>query len=137
MMAIGLAAVLSSCEPAASTGRVREAALPWGVVESPAAGAVVTSEVVVSGWASSPDGLDDVAVYVNGSYVDSAVLGFPRPDVLAADPSNTPDGTSGFRVRLDVFRLPKGDVTLVVQVRTRSGATRDVGVVPISVSGPG
>jgi hypothetical protein len=134
---IGLAAALSSCEPATSTGRVRRATLPWGVVEAPAAGTVVTSEVIVSGWASSPDGLDDIAVYANGTYVDSTVLGFSRPDVLAADSANVPEGTTGFRLRLEAFRLPPGDVTLVVQVRTRAGATRDVGVVPISVSRPG
>jgi hypothetical protein len=136
-MTIGLAAALCSCEPSRSTGRVREAALPKGAVETPGAGTVVTDEVVISGWASSPDGLDDVAVYANGAYVDSAVLGFFRPDVLAADPSNAPEGTSGFRLRLEGFRLPPGNVTLVVQARTRAGSTRDLGVVPISVSRPG
>ena len=106
-------------------------------MESPQPATVVTSELVVSGWASSPDGLEDVAVYVNGGYVDSAVLGFSRPDVLAADPANVPEGTSGFLLRVEAFRLPRGHVSLVVQVRTRAGATRDVGVVPITVSRPG
>ena len=134
---IGLAIALNSCEPAGSSGHVREAALPRGAVESPQPATVVTSELVVSGWASSPDGLEEVAIYVNGDYVDSAVLGFSRPDVLAADPANVPEGTSGFLLRVEAFRLPRGHVSLVVQVRTRAGATRDVGVVPITVTRPG
>lgn len=130
-MAVGI-----GCEPGGSTGRVRELDLPRGFVDLPADGTPVTGDLFVTGWALSADGIEDVAVYANGRYVDSAVLGFARPDVAEAEPVTAGAATSGFQLVLPVQRLPGGEVTLVVQARTRRGATRDLGAPQVVVPRP-
>lgn len=123
----------SGCEPAASSGRLRELELPRGFLDLPLEGAVPQGDVVVAGWAVAPDGIEDVAVYVNGRYVDSAALGFSRPDVARAEPTAPGASTSGFRAIVAAADLPGGEVTLVVQARSRLGATRDVGAVRLVI----
>ena len=129
-------AMAMGCEPDRSTGRVREVDLPIGFVDLPADGTQVTADLFVTGWALSADGIEDVAVYANGRYVDSAVLGFARPDVAEAEPGMAGAATSGFQVVLPAQRLPGGEVTLVVQARTRRGATRDLGAPQVIVPRP-
>lgn len=124
------------CEPARSSGRLRELDLPRGFVDLPADGTPVTGDLFVMGWALAADGIEDVAVYANGRYVDSAVLGFARPDVAEAEPGMAGAATSGFQVVLPAHRLPGGEVTLVVQARTRNGATRDLGAPRVIVPKP-
>lgn len=137
ILAVALAAAAGiGCEPARSTGRVRELDLPWGFVDTPREGPVPAGDLLVEGWAVAKDGIEDVAVYVNGRYIDSAALGFSRPDVAVAEPAVPGAGASGFRLIVLARDLPSGEVTLVVQARSRGGATRDVGnprlVVPSS-----
>lgn len=123
----------TGCEPDRSTARIRERDLPRGFVDQPVAGPVPAGDLVVAGWALAPGGIEDIAVYADGRYVDSAVLGFTRPDVAAAEPADEASPTSGFRLLLPAHRLPAGPVTLLVQARARSGATRDLGVVPVVI----
>ncbi|MCL4810122.1 MAG: hypothetical protein KJ062_20370 [Thermoanaerobaculia bacterium] len=129
-------AAVSACEPAYSTGRIREVDLPRGYVDVPADGSVVDGEILVAGWALAEDGIEDVAIYADGRYVDSAVLGGARPDVERAEAGREGAATSGFQVLLPAHRLPAGEVTLVVQARTRKGATRDLRAVPVYVPSP-
>jgi hypothetical protein len=129
-------AMAIGCEPEESTGRVREIDLPIGFLDLPTSGTLVTGDLFVTGWALSADGIEDVAVYANGRYVDSAVLGFARPDVAEAEPGMAGAATSGFQLVLPAQRLPGGEVTLVVQARTRRGATRDLGAQQVVVPRP-
>lgn len=134
---VGLgAALVFGCEPAQSPGRLRELELPQGFVDQPVAGALPPGDLLVAGWALAPGGIEDVSIYADGRYVESAVLGFSRPDVAAAQPADPAAPTSGFQVLLASHRLPPGPVTLIVQARSRSGATRDLGVVPVIAPGP-
>lgn len=121
------------CEPARSSGRLRELELPKGFVDVPGEGTPVNGDLLVMGWALAEGGIEDVAIYANGRYVDSAVLGFARPDVATAEPGTPGAATSGFRVLLAADRLPAGEVMLVVQARTRRGATRDLAAVRVIV----
>ena len=124
------------CEPAHSTGRIRELELPKGFVDKPGDGTPVTGDLLVMGWALAEGGIEDVAIYADGRYVDSAVLGFSRPDVAAAEPGTPGAATSGFQVLLPAHRLPEGEVILVVQARAQRGATRDLGAVRVIVPRP-
>jgi hypothetical protein len=134
---VALATVaVTGCEPAHSTGRIREVEMPRGYVDVPADGSIVDGEILIEGWALAEDGIEDVAIYANGRYVDSAVLGGARPDVARAEAGRQGAAISGFRVLLPAHRLPAGEVTLVVQARTRKGATRDLRAVPVFVPSP-
>jgi len=135
LVALAVVAV-AGCEPVHSTGRIREVELPRGYVDVPADGSVVDGEILVAGWALAEDGIEDVAIYANGRYVDSAVLGAARPDVAKAEAGREGAASSGFQVSLPAYRLPAGEVTLVVQARTRKGATRDLRAVPVFVPSP-
>ncbi len=101
-------AMAIGCEPEGSIGRVRELDLPIGFLDLPAAGTLVTGDLFVAGWALSADGIEDVAVYANGRYVDSAVLGFARPDVAEAEPGMAGAATSGFQLVLPAQKLLGG-----------------------------
>ncbi|MBI5446372.1 MAG: hypothetical protein HY900_34805 [Deltaproteobacteria bacterium] len=133
----GLAAGASiGCEPGRSSARIRELDLPRGFVDAPLPGPLTAADVFVAGWAISADGIEDVSVYADGRYLDSAVLGFARPDVAAAEPAAPGASTSGFQLLIPPSKLPRGPVTLLVQARTRGGATRDLGVVVVVVPTP-
>jgi hypothetical protein len=123
----------TACEPKRSTARVRELDLPRGYVDQPVSGTLPPGDILVAGWALAAGGIEDVSIYADGRYVDSAVLGFARPDVAASEPANKEAPTAGFQLLIPANKLPAGPVTLLVQVRARSGATRDLGVVPVVI----
>lgn len=124
------------CEPARSTGRIRELDLPRGYVDTPVSGTLPAGDVLVAGWALCAGGIEDVAVYADGRYVDSAVLGFARPDVAASEPGDPAAPTSGFQLLIPANKLPSGPVLLLVQARARRGPTRDLCAVQVIVPGP-
>jgi hypothetical protein len=131
-----VAGVSIGCEPARSTGRIRELDLPRGYVDTPVAGALPSGDILVAGWALCAGGIEDISIYADGRYLDSAVLGFARPDVATAEPAVPEAATSGFQLLLPAKKLPPGPVTLLVQARCRSGATRDLAVLPVVVPVP-
>ena len=134
LLLIGLVLGASTgCEPDRSTARLRESDLPRGYVDQPVAGPLPAGDIVVSGWALAAGGIEDIAIYADGRYVDSAVLGFSRPDVAASEPADEAAPTCGFQLLLSAHKLPTGPVTLLVQARSRSGATRDLSVVPVII----
>lgn len=124
-------AASTACEPGRSTARVRELDLPRGYVDQPVSGTLPPGDLLVAGWALAEGGIEDVSVYADGRYVDSAVLGFARPDVAASEPANKDAPTAGYQLLIPANKIPAGPVTLLVQVRARSGATRDLGVIPV------
>ena len=134
ILLIGLAVRASvACEPGRSSSRIRELDLPHGFLDAPLPGPLPSADIFVAGWALSADGIEDVSVYADGRYVDSAVLGFARPDVAVVEPAAKEASTSGFQLLIPAHKLPGGPVTLLVQARSRRGATRDLGVVAVVV----
>lgn len=87
----------------------------------------------VTGWALGPSPVREVAIYVDGNYLQSATLGQLRPDVGNAFPQISGADHAGWSAALATDRITDGSHLLLVQVRTKSGASRDLGPVPITV----
>jgi hypothetical protein len=112
-----------------------EAKIPLGNLESVAPGATITGTVSISGWAAADDGVKEVCLYVDRK-LNSCTLDihFSRPDVAQAWPSLPGASDSGWNIQLDTSTLPPGRHELVAQARSRSGGTRDLATVPVTIS---
>jgi hypothetical protein len=135
LAALAIAAAAAGCGSAGAGGsREPDPAneLPLGFVDMPSANAVVPPQFAAAGWALDDTGIDVVRLYVDGRYVVSTHLETDRPDVTKAFPQYTAEGNKhGWQAVLKVVR--PGAHTLIVQAVDKSGATRDLGVVPFTV----
>jgi hypothetical protein len=108
--------------------------LPSGVVDEPKAGATLRpGPTLVGGWAMDDSGIREIRVYFDGRFKTSTVLAVARPDVAKARPRYArPDAMHGWNVLFD-FGMAPGTHTLLVQAVDDQGATRDIGVIPVTV----
>ncbi len=105
--------------------------LPYGAVDTPAASGTVTGKVMVAGWALADDGIESVSIYVDRKFASAGQTGAPRPDVQKIYPKMPASGNAGWSALLDTGAFSPGWHELTVQVRSKSGATRDLA--PLSV----
>lgn len=107
--------------------------LPSGVVDVPAQGATVARGVFVSGWALDDSAIRGVRIYIDRKYVTDARTGLERPDVSKAFPTYAHGSNAhGWGVQVDFGELT-GPHELLAQAIDDSGATRDLGVVTVTV----
>jgi hypothetical protein len=126
-----LVAVLSACvDPPPDPANE----LPIGVVDTPAAGEVLRpGPTMVGGWAADDTGILEVRIYFDGRFVTRATPTVARPDVAKALPKYARTGDLyGWNVAVDFAATP-GAHTILAQAVDRSGATRDIGVIPVTV----
>ena len=88
----------------------------------------------MAGWAAAESGIDFVAVYVDRDLAGFAKLGVARPDVGKAFPWLAGSGESGWRLDLDTTGLRLGRHEILVQARTKQGATRDAGAATVNIA---
>ncbi len=106
--------------------------LPFGNVENPPANAVVPPTFAVSGWALDDRSVEVVRVFVDNRFRLSARLTADRPDVTKVFPNySRQSNRHGFEAALKVEQ--PGLHTVLVQAIDRDGATKDIGVVTITV----
>lgn len=108
--------------------------LPSGLVDVPKAGATLRpGPTLVGGWAVDDSGIREVRVYFDGRFKASTVLTVARPDVAKAMPRYArADALHGWNVLVD-FGMAPGAHTLLVQAVDDHGATRDIGVISVTV----
>ena len=123
-----------STQPSGALRAKSASTLPFGNVESPRVGETVRGRWPVSGWALSEDGVKAVNIYVDRSYMGTARLGVSRPDVEKAYPAIKDSATAGWTFVLDTMALTPGQHQVVVQVRSVTGGTRDIGQPSFNVS---
>jgi hypothetical protein len=132
-----LAAVAAAALVSAACTRLPAAVdagpLPEGFVDLPHEGETLGKDAQIVGWALGRTPVTEVAIYADGGYIQSARLGLPRPDVWSALPNRPEAESSGWAATLRTDRLFPGPHRLLVQVRTRDGATRDIGSLSIQV----
>ena len=110
--------------------------LPFGFIDAPTAGAGVTRQIQMYGWALDDQGVAEVRIFVDGKYVARTTLTQARPDVTKAHP-NYAHGTETHGWALTVTlgeAIPEGAHTLLAQAVDTQGATRDIGTVTVSVA---
>lgn len=124
--------VLTGC-----SDRLPDAAneLPFGVIDVPVTGATVARVSRIAGWALDDSRVVRVDLYVNGHFSGSTSAVLPRPDVAKAFPAYERQAlASSWEIAVD---LGEGSAprTLLAQAVDDRGATRDIGVVTLTVIG--
>lgn len=123
---------LTGCGNADSKGSAK---LPIGYLDSPKAGETIRGTYRVAGWALAESGIKDVSIYLDRGFIAQAVIGQNRPDLQHPPFSAFPNaGSSGFVYQWDTNAVTPGPHELLVQARTNDGATRDLGIAPITVA---
>lgn len=129
------AATLTMALSIASCSRSQPTRLPLGHVDSIQPGATVTGVVPVQGWAVDEDGVLSVCLYVDRVRVAcTADLGGVRPDVATAYPKIAGADKSGWTIRFDSSTVSPGNHQFVIQTKSKSGATKDLGDINVVVS---
>lgn len=129
------AMVILALAAAAACGGAPDPAneLPFGAVDLPAAGAVVSpGPIVVGGWAMDDGGVSVVRVYVNRRFAVETRLEVPRPDLIKVFPAYL-HGTEFHGWNATVTLPSPGPYEILAQAIDRTGATRDLGVVSVTV----
>jgi DNA-binding beta-propeller fold protein YncE len=107
--------------------------LPFGAVDLPAAGATVSGDIFVHGWALTPG---SAIIPVDGTtidvVIDGQVVGHPtynqaRPDVQALFPSYTNSAGPGGYFFLNTRTLSNGLHSIAWVVRDNAGNVRGIG----------
>jgi hypothetical protein len=130
---LGLAFVLysDSSKPVPCNAAAK---LPFGFVDSPRAGDTLRGQTRFHGWALSEAGIQMVNVYLDRKFAAIATKAVSRPDVQSVFPALPESAMCGWEVGFDTTGMKPGAHEIVVQARSRDGATRDVGIVPIVVA---
>ena len=107
--------------------------LPSGVVDTPRPDQNIKGRFTASGWVVSEDGIKQVSVYVDRSFLTYCTYGASRPDVNQAVPGFPQGEHAGWTVDLDTASLPAGRHELVFEAESNKGAIRDLGTIPVIV----
>lgn len=109
--------------------------IPAGYVDSPASGTALSGTVNMRGWAADEDGVSKVCVYIDRRLTTCTEdISAPRPDVAAAWPNIGGSDRSGWTIQLNTDGARAGDNVIVVQAVSKSGATRDIGTLNVSIT---
>jgi hypothetical protein len=109
--------------------------LPLGHVDSPSSGDVIHGTARFSGWAVSESGIQSVAAYMDRHFAGFATLGMSRPDVQKAYPAIPGAAEAGWQINLPAAGHT-GPHEIVLQARSKDGATRDLGTVTVTMAEP-
>ena len=85
----------------------------------------VDNELLISGWAIAFDGIDAIAIFLNGIFVDNAHYGVRRPDIAAMYPRVPHAARCGFAVSLRNLR-DVGWHQVKLLVRDKANNVRDI-----------
>jgi hypothetical protein len=100
---------------------------PFGSLDTPKSGAVVSGSIVVNGWAShDTKGIESVEILLNGDKIGNAHYGRRRPDIKRAFPDATDPNLPnvGFEFFWDISGLKQGKYLLSIRASTKDGKNR-------------
>jgi hypothetical protein len=86
-----------------------------------------TGILYLVGWALASDGVDAVDIAVDGVLNGRAVYGRSRPGVTAAFPGYPDSKHPAWAYHLDTTHFLNGQHSILARVRTKTGATQDLG----------
>jgi hypothetical protein len=97
---------------------------PILVCDEPEEGTEVTRGTVVSGWAYSPAGIEQISVWFEGQRVGVADLGLEREDVARDHPWWPGAERSGYRYQLTALPVSEPDESVELAVVAEDGEGR-------------
>lgn len=86
---------------------------PLTSIDEPVAGATISGNATLSGWAFDNVNLLTVSIYIDGTAMGDATMGLARPDVANAYPRVAPPD-SGWSFMLDTTKLSNGPHSIEV-----------------------
>jgi hypothetical protein len=121
-------------------GVTPEGVAPFGYLEEPAPGAVLSNEVVMSGWVVAPTGLGSIDACFGPIGEDAGKRCWPakfiergatRNDVAKAYPGVPGALNSGFRGSVNVVGVPTGRYRLTLVAHGMDGSAREITSIPV------
>jgi len=107
-----------------------------GFIDFPTSFDYVKGNVLFNGWAVDENGgVAAVEMIIDGNYVGQAQYGFPRPDVIQANPQffNFGGANSGWRFTMDTRLLSNARHRLTARVLDNQGHRSEIGSVDFYV----
>jgi hypothetical protein len=103
------------------------------VLDTPKAGDTLRpGPTLVGGWAADDSGVTEIRIFFDGHFQARTTLTVARPDVARVLPKYPRAGDIyGWNALVD-FAATSGAHTILVQAVDNAGATRDIGVVPVT-----
>ncbi|HJQ41343.1 MAG TPA: hypothetical protein VKB93_29735 [Thermoanaerobaculia bacterium] len=98
-----------------------------GFIEFPQRYDYVGGDVVFRGWAINEQGVKEVQLIVDGTYVGNAIYGLPRPDVQEQYPFVVDSRLSGWSFTFDTRKLVNSQHRLTVRVVSKFGTSNEIG----------
>lgn len=111
---------------------LRDAVTPFGFLDNPRAGAVLSGQTSVEGWAIDNNQVARVEIYLDGDSLGAAEYGRSRQDIPRG-PYRESSPFVGYRFLLDTRRLPNGPHLLDVWVVDVIGNRAFYGNVSVTV----
>jgi N-acetylmuramoyl-L-alanine amidase len=108
----------------------------FGEIRRPRPGNVHGGTIQVDGWALDWEGVDRVAILVDGIEIGTATRGFADPPVTALFPGYPDSATPGFRFALDTTAFSNGSHVLEALVRDDLGNDTYIGKRSIVIGNP-
>jgi hypothetical protein len=105
--------------------------LPFGTIDTPAAGAQVPSTVTIGGWALDDRGIKRIRVFIDGRFATESAPNTERPDVSKAHPQYARGANLHGWTMAIAFEAP-GPHTIIAQATDSDGATRDIGTLIVT-----
>ena len=99
-----------------------------GYIDIPTRYDYVGGNTTFQGWAWDENaGVTAVEIIIDGNYVGQAEYGFPRPDVIEANPQINPILTTGWKFTMDTKLLSNARHQLTVRVVDGQGNRSEIG----------
>jgi len=109
-----------------------------GYIDYPSGRDFVKGTVTFFGWAidDNDDGVENVEIWVDGTFSGVAIYGHPRTDVRASYPTISNSLYSGWTFTFDTTQLSDGPHRMTVRVRDMEGFTSEIGSRDFVVDNP-
>jgi hypothetical protein len=107
--------------------------IPVGAVDAPLPGSAVRGTLVAGGWALSEDGIQSVDLYIDRNFAGTTIPDMDRPDVAKIYPALTGGVAPGWKLSIDLSKVPPGSHELTFQARSRKSAARDLASFRVAV----
>jgi hypothetical protein len=106
-------------------GSSSSARLPFGALDDPPEGATIQSVAQIRGWALSEDGISRVAIYLDRTYLQDAILSGHRDDVAKVYPAFAAVRDMQFVAEFHADNIVPGAHEISARAISVKGATRD------------
>jgi hypothetical protein len=102
------------------------AELPFGEVLEPRPDQTIAGPFAIRGWALARNGIEQVAIYEDRTFLADAKLGLSSPEAQTAQPGFPGSAQAGWAFDADLGIFTSGIHELTVQARSKTGAVHEL-----------